>query len=163
VERIELKIPLDIDRKYMKIKMKKIILCLAILLLGFGSQAQKIDTIFVSTNDTLVNINGRIVQLMKAEKLPSFSGGTKAFSKFLETEIDLYAARQTQTAILSFIVEPDGSLTEIIVLNKSDLESDVIKNALQIFKHSPKWLPAEHKGQKVRFFATQQIEYNRDN
>jgi Gram-negative bacterial TonB protein C-terminal len=146
-----------------ELRMAKAITFFTILLITITCKAQKVDTIFVSTNDTLINNNGQFIQLIKADKLPDFPGGQKAYSRFLENAIYLYAASHTQTAILSYVVEPDGKLTEIKLLNEVELETAVAKNALQIFKQSPNWIPAAYKGRKVRFFATQQIEYNRDN
>ncbi len=143
--------------------MKKVITFLTILLIISHVKAQLVDTLYVSTNDTLINNNGQYIQLIKADKLPDFPGGQKNYMRFLENAINVYLASKTQTAILSYIVEPDGKLTEIKLLNEAELEVNVAKNALQIFKESPPWIPAIHKGRKVRFFATQQIAFNRDN
>ncbi len=143
--------------------MKKAITFLTIILIASHLKAQTVDTIFVSTNDTLISNNGQYVQLIKADKLPDFPGGQKNYLRFLENAMNVNLASKTQTAILSYIVEPDGKLTEIKLLNEEELEANVAKNALQIFKQSPPWIPATYKGRKVRFFATQQIEFNRDN
>jgi protein TonB len=80
---------------------------------------------------------------------PEFKGG---LSKFYE-----YIAKNYRTPdvpglngqlMISFVVEKDGSITDIKVLK--DLGYGTGEEAIRILKKCPKWTPAEQKGKKVR-------------
>jgi protein TonB len=80
---------------------------------------------------------------------PEFKGG---LSKFYE-----YIAKNYRTPdvpglngqlMISFVVEKDGSITDIKVLK--DLGYGTGEEAIRILKKCPKWSPAEQKGKKVR-------------
>jgi len=80
---------------------------------------------------------------------PEFKGG---YNKFYE-----YIAKNYRTPdvpglngqlMISFVVEKDGSITDIKVLK--DLGYGTGEEAIRILKKCPKWSPAEQKGKKVR-------------
>lgn len=49
---------------------------------------------------------------------------------------------------VTFVVEKDGSLTDIKVLR--DIGYGTGKEAIRVLKSSPKWIPGEQNGKKVR-------------
>ena len=49
---------------------------------------------------------------------------------------------------MTFIVEKDGSIDEIQVLR--DIGYGTGQEAIRVLKLSPKWMPGEQNGQKVR-------------
>ena len=53
---------------------------------------------------------------------------------------------------LRFIVEKDGSITQVEVLN--DLGYGTGEEAIRVLKHSPRWKPASTKGKPVRSWCT---------
>lgn len=58
---------------------------------------------------------------------------------------------------VQFIVEQDGSISEIKVLN--DPGYDLAKGSENVMRASPKWSPAEKNGKKVRCYHTQPITF----
>lgn len=93
-------------------------------------------------DETIYNPSG-------VEIKPEFPGGIVSFYKFI---MNNYKAPDVAglkgQIIISFIVEMDGSLTEIKVLK--DIGYGAGKEAIRLFSLSPKWIPAEQNGRKVR-------------
>lgn len=88
----------------------------------------------------------------KADNLPTFPGGYSAMQKYLRESI-VYpeSARKDETegiVILSFVVEPDGSLSNIKVDSTVDPEID--KEAIRIVKNMPRWKPGKKGKKSVR-------------
>ena len=55
--------------------------------------------------------------------------------------------------VVSFVVEKDGSITDVIVLKDVGYGSG--EEAVRVLKNCPKWTPAEQNGKKVRCIFTQ--------
>lgn len=94
-------------------------------------------------------------------KMPSFPGGTDSLMAFLREniqypQIDMAMHTQGRT-ILSFIVEKDGSLSDISVV--TPLSAGLDREAVRVVKLMPKWNPAERDGAKVRTRITLPITY----
>ncbi len=82
----------------------------------------------------------------------SFPGGAAAMQKWIAENV-----QYPQTAIemneqgrvyLSFVVEPDGSITNIAV--ERGVSSDLDKEAKRLLRKMPKWSAGEAKGKKAR-------------
>lgn len=82
----------------------------------------------------------------------SFPGGAAALQKWISEKV-----QYPQTSIemneqgkvyLSFVVEPDGSITNIAV--ERGVSNDLDKEAKRVVRAMPKWSPGEAKGKKVR-------------
>ena len=56
---------------------------------------------------------------------------------------------ESGTAYVSFVVEIDGSITDVKVMNKG-LSKSLEKEAIRVVKASPKWAPGSKNGEKVR-------------
>ncbi|WP_316805997.1 energy transducer TonB [Pedobacter agri] len=86
------------------------------------------------------------------QKQPEFPGGIKAFYSFLNENIKYpkeAAKRQIQGRVfLSFIVEKDGSLTNIKVIR--GLSYDINDEAVRVLSASPNWNPGIQFGVPVR-------------
>lgn len=83
------------------------------------------------------------------EVKPDFPGGMAAFGKFIEKN---YQAPEEEglkgKVYVTFVVEKDGSLTDIKVLR--DIGYGTGKEAIRVLNRSPKWSPGEQNGKKVR-------------
>lgn len=95
------------------------------------------------------------------EVLPKFPGGDKAWQKFVGTY--KYPPQAVENGvsgrvIVQFVVERDGSLTDIKVVR--DPGMGTADAALALFKKSPKWEPGIQNGRPVRVAYTQQISLN---
>ena len=91
-----------------------------------------------------------------------FPGGEKALRKYINKNIK-YPQSAIDSAIhattfVSFVVETDGSLTDIIVFRS--LGSCFDKEAIRLVKEMPKWLPAENKGKPIRERFTVPIRFS---
>lgn len=82
----------------------------------------------------------------------SFPGGAAALNKFIvsniqypETSIDM---DEQGKVYLSFVVEPDGSITGVKV--ERGVSRDLDREAKRVVRSMPKWVPGEAAGKKVR-------------
>ncbi|MBK0379841.1 energy transducer TonB [Mucilaginibacter segetis] len=86
------------------------------------------------------------------EKQPSFPGGDAGFYKYLGKAIRYPAiARENNVqgrVILQFVVERDGSLTDIKVIR--GIGSGCDEEAVRALKNSPRWSPGIQNGRPVR-------------
>ena len=86
------------------------------------------------------------------EQMPEFPGGSIELMKFLSENIKYPEAASkagTQGRVVAqFIVEADGSITNVKVLKKVSDEIDA--EAVRVIKAMPKWKPGMQKGQPVR-------------
>jgi TonB family protein len=88
----------------------------------------------------------------EVEGVPTFPGGDKAFSKFLSVNVKYpKAARESNIqgrVIAKFIIEQDGSLTDIKIIRGIGYGAD--EESLRVLKLSPKWNPGTQNGKPVR-------------
>ena len=86
------------------------------------------------------------------EEYPSFSGGDKARIKFLQQNIhyptEALQNRHQGKVIINFIVEKDGSVSNLKVLD--GIGKGCNDEALRVAKLMPKWNPGKQSGQPVR-------------
>ena len=86
------------------------------------------------------------------EHMPTYEGGDAALLKYLGENLKLpdeYKERGMQgRMVVGFIVEKDGSLTNVKVLRAVDIAIDA--EVLRVVKGMPKWIPGRHNGQRVR-------------
>ena len=88
------------------------------------------------------------------EVLPSFPGGIEQFYKFLNKQL-VYPPMSKENNIqgrvtVNFVVERDGSLTDIKVLRGVAGGEDLSQEAIRVLKKSPKWTPGIQNGRPVR-------------
>lgn len=87
------------------------------------------------------------------EEKPSFQGGdANQFSKWVYSQL-VYPSEARMNGvqgrvILKFIIETDGSVSEIRVLRSPD--SSLSKEAVRLLSMSPKWEPGKMRGKPVR-------------
>jgi len=82
------------------------------------------------------------------EVKPEFPGGMAKFYKFIENNYNTPADSPGGKVFIQFVVEKDGSLTDIKVLR--DIGYGTGKEAERVLRKSPKWTPAEQNGKRVR-------------
>lgn len=104
-------------------------------------------------NDPLENVfpeDGKIYTVV--EQQPVFPGGEAAMMAYIKKNLK-YPAFASENGIqgrvvLSFVVEKDGSISNIEVM-RSPAE-ELTQEAIRIVKSMPKWRPGKLKGEKVR-------------
>lgn len=86
------------------------------------------------------------------EDQPSFPGGEKARMQYLANNIDYpQLARESGiqgTVYVTFVVEKDGSVTDVRVLRGIGGGCD--EEAIEVVKNMPKWKPGKQRGKPVR-------------
>jgi periplasmic protein TonB len=90
-----------------------------------------------------------IFNLAGIEQKPEFPGGIEKFYGYVGKTFQVPEEEGLKgRVIVSFVVEKDGSLTDIKVLR--DLGFGTGAEAIRVLKKCPKWLPGEQNGKKVR-------------
>ena len=86
------------------------------------------------------------------EQMPIFEGGDAALLKYLGENLKLPEEDKERgiqgRMVVGFIVEKDGSLTNVKVLRAVDIAIDA--EVLRVVKGMPKWIPGRQNGKRVR-------------
>ena len=86
------------------------------------------------------------------EQMPIFEGGDAALMKYLTDSVKYPESAKKHgvqgRVVIGFIVEKDGSLTDVKVLRHVDIALDA--EALRVVKGMPKWIPGCQDEQLVR-------------
>ncbi|GAD06266.1 energy transducer TonB [Porphyromonas crevioricanis] len=89
---------------------------------------------------------------MIVEQQPEFPGGTAALMKWLSSNVrypEIAIENNIQgRVIVSFVVEKDGSTTDVKVVRGVDPALD--KEAVRLASSMPKWTPGKQRGKPVR-------------
>jgi periplasmic protein TonB len=95
------------------------------------------------------------------EEMPHFPGGEAELHTFLLTRIKYpFEAREINLqgiVYLSFVVENDGSITNITVLKA--IGSGCEEEALRVIRSMPNWIPGKQNGLPVRVKLTLPIKF----
>ena len=96
------------------------------------------------------------------EQEASFPGGIQKLNEYLAQSIKYpQQAKETGTkgrVMLTFVVERDGSITDIKVLR--DIGSGCGEEAKRVVKEMPKWQPAKQRGKAVRQQFVLPVSFN---
>jgi protein TonB len=86
------------------------------------------------------------------EERPTFPGGTEALLRFLKANLKYPVIAKeagiTGTVLISFLIEKDGTVTNIKVLHSLGGGCNV--EAIRVVSIMPKWTPARQKGKPIR-------------
>ncbi|MFC6097115.1 energy transducer TonB [Flavobacterium qiangtangense] len=122
---------------------------------NFNCQAQAVDSISVNQKETEDKKTQSTVQT-----LPEFPGGMMGFAAYVSKNYKVPATFSgSGTIYVSFIVEKDGSLSDIKVLR--DLGYGTGEEAVRIIKATPKWKPGMQDGTPVRVAYNLPIKLNK--
>lgn len=95
------------------------------------------------------------------EQMPSFPGGDAALMQYLSSHIKYPAIAEENgvqgRVIVTFVVERDGSITDVKVLKSADPSLD--KEAVRVTKSMPKWIPGKQNGSSVRVKYTLPVTF----
>lgn len=136
-------------------------------------EGEEIDVI---TPPTSVDGNKGIVQVPKTEDNSDGDGvvlnvqiqasvNLAQWRRYLENQLQRYSEDAVNAGIASgqytvqvkFLVEKDGSITDVQALN--DPGFGLAKGAVEVVKKGPRWSPGEQNGRKVRSYHTQPITF----
>ena len=96
------------------------------------------------------------------EQMPEFPGGMPAMIDFLQANLkypeDAIKQNVGGRVLVMFVVEPDGSLSNVEVARKVFPSLDA--EAIRVVKTMPKWKPGKEKGKPVRVNFTLPVVFS---
>ncbi|HUH25528.1 MAG TPA: energy transducer TonB, partial [Flavobacterium sp.] len=107
------------------------------------------------------NLDNAIVNIAQKKAIP-----TEGFQKFYDRFVRKFSSQSVNTNVnevevkLRFVVEKDGSFTDIQIIDDKFGYGEEAKRVLQTM---PKWKPAEHNGKTVRSMFTLPIKIKINN
>jgi len=117
-----------------------------------------------TTTHAAVVEDEQVYSTVSIEQMPDFPGGIAKFYSHVSKNYNYPAAAREKgvsgRVIVSFIIEKDGSLTDIKVLR--DLGMGTGEEAIRLLKNSPKWRAGMQNGRSVRVQYTLPIMLNLD-
>ena len=124
------------------------------LLMG-AIRAQSLTPVAVKAADSVV-VDQDSVYSSGIEQKAQFKGGDKAFQRYVMDNFT-YPWRCQENGIsgsvlLRFVVDVDGSIVNIQVLEVSTKCPEFAKEAVRILKNSPRWIPGMYNGRYVKSY-----------
>ena len=93
------------------------------------------------------------------ESMPEFTDGSQALFAFIkEHAMQVDSLDQKHRVLVQFVVERDGSLTNIEVVQSSGV-NELDRDAVAVVESMPKWKPGKQRGQPVRVKYTIPVTY----
>lgn len=90
------------------------------------------------------------------ETMPEFPGGMEAMIKYMQENITMpekykdMDTKATYRVMVKFVVESDGSVTEVETVKPEPSKQDLNDEAVRVVKGMPKWKPGTMDGKPVR-------------
>lgn len=95
------------------------------------------------------------------EQMPTFPGGQGALMKYLNDHVEYPMVAQENgvqgRVVVGFVVERDGSITDVKVLKSADPSLD--REAMRVVKSMPNWIPGKQNGSAVRVKFTVPVNF----
>lgn len=133
--------------------MKKIFNCFLFLLLTQCLFSQVVEEEMPSKTEKAI--------FTYVENMPMFPGGEPALLKYLSSNLnypeDARYKKNQGLVILKFVVNTDGSLSDIEVLRS--VKGGCDEEAIRVVKTMPKWIPGKEKGEIVNVYYTLPIKF----
>ena len=99
--------------------------------------------------DVVEEVDNNIYNTAGIEVKPDFPGGIEKFYNYVGKNYQVPEEEGLKGKVfVSFVVEKDGSLTDIKVIR--DIGYGTGKEAIRVLKNCPRWNPGEQNGKKVR-------------
>lgn len=140
--------------------MKRYLALFVLVLSGVIAKAQTITSTDKPVSKRMVDTNAVYTAV---EKPGTFPGGIDKFYKYLEKNSKYPIATEpgepSLRVYLTFIIEKDGSLTNVKIMRGVNSELDV--EAIRLIKASAPWTPGEQSGYKVRMEYTIPIAFEK--
>jgi len=138
----------------------KILFTLAIVMLSVTGYAQSGST------DISADTSKEFTTVQVEAKFPN---GVKGWQKYLEANLNADLGAKylkpkkgetiTQQAMISFLVDTSGNISEVQILNPGDVHRKLAAESIRVIKEGPKWIPATQNGKKVIYRQKQLITW----
>ena len=111
---------------------------------------QRVETEPVKAEAPKPEVENKVFDVV--EQMPSFPGGNAALMKYLNENIKYPVVAQENgvsgRVVVSFVVERDGSITDVNVERSVDPSLD--RESVRVVKAMPRWIPGKQNGSAVR-------------
>lgn len=98
------------------------------------------------------------------DEAPVFEGGTIGISQFIGTNLKTpkkaIQDNVTGVVVAQFIIEKDGSMSDINITSSLTPECDQI--VIDMLRKMPKWTPGRKEGKEVRVLYTMPVSFKYD-
>ena len=115
------------------------------------------------TGDQVIEQKKEVEPFVSVELMPEFKGGETAMMKFIAENLEYPQAAKDAgvegRVHLKFTVSADGSIKDIVVLNKERLGYGCEEAAIAVIKKMPKWSPGRQNGQPVPVYFNIPIRF----
>ena len=95
------------------------------------------------------------------DQMPSFPNGQRAMISWINRNLRYPAAAAENgvqgTVVCSFVVERDGSITNVQV--KQGIDPSLNKEAVRVLNQMPRWTPGRNNGSTVRVRCTVPVNF----
>ena len=100
------------------------------------------------------------------ESVASFPGEELAWKNYLKQnfkeeavkcQMQSHDAVYTQVAEIWFVIERDGSVTDVKCINTNSINIALKDEAIRLIANSPKWKPGQQNGRTVKAFRKEKI------
>ena len=98
-----------------------------------------------------------------------FPGGAAGWTNYLQHNLRAEVGAENlkvkkhhtvrQTAIVSFLVDKEGKISEVTITNPKEVHPKLAEEAMRVIKVGPDWLPATINGEPVIYRQIQTITF----
>lgn len=122
--------------------------------MGIGGVTAIQDTPIPAMQANPVDMRDKPLDFHVVERLPEYPGGMSAFVQWLTKNLCYPITAQRRkvqgTVLVAFIINKDGSITDLKVIKSASAELD--REALRVLRMMPKWKPGEDHGKPCRTY-----------
>ena len=131
-----------------------------------GTEGGTVDIADVAKHQVIVEDNtSKSAIPTYVEVMPEFPGGQAALMKWLSDNINYPIIAQERNiqgrVTLRFVVKPDGSVDDVVVMKGLDPSCD--KEAVRVIKKMPNWLPGRQNGNAVSVYYSLPVVFKLQN
>lgn len=145
----------------MTLLKKALLPAVLVMAAGMAAHSQK-PAASASNKDSVRMIEKDTVQIIEVEAKVDAAAWRKHLSKYLMDIMDRAASKGlppgVYTVNVRFIVEKDGSITDVEALN--DIGYGVKEGVEKMIRKAPKWTPGTQNGVAVRSYHTQPVSFS---
>lgn len=97
----------------------------------------------------------------------TFPGGAQGWTNYLQHNLRAEVGAENlkvkrhhtvrQTALISFLVNKEGKISEVTVENPKDVHPKLAEEAMRVIKEGPDWIPATINGKPIIYRQKQSI------
>jgi len=133
---------------------RNLLFCFLFIWIG-ATQAQKSKTKEVNSVDSVSVELDSVYRIHRGQKA-QFNGGELAFQKYVANNFKYPIRCQDKgisgSVVLRFVVEVDGSISNVRVMEGSAKCPEFAQEAVRILKNSPRWIPGTYNGRNVKSY-----------